>query len=611
MPAEGGSGMGGFRRTFTVCAAAGLASAVGCMSGVPPVADSGRSAPLIRGPVASKEEYPPGPAYLPPPGDLIAGQGPLPDTSSPPAATDTPLPINLATALQLAGGRPLDIQIAGQQVLAASAAFDRARLLWVPNLVIGTDYFAHTGPQQSFSGQIDSVDRDNFMAGLGPNVVFSFSDAIYAPLAARQDLRARQAVQQATINDVSTQVADAYFSVQQARGELAGGMMVERQAVELARRASALARGLAPPPEESRAKVELARRRQAVMTAREHWRVASAELARLLRLDPSAVVEPVEPAFLPVTVIDPTVGIDALIPIALTARPELAGQQAVVRATLARLKQEKIRPLVPSLALRSASTNPAGSLGYGVYGAGSNTPLGSFAGRFDIDAQLLWEFQALGLGNRAIVRERTAEYQAATLDLFRTQDRVAAEVVQAYAQVRAAAERLNEADPALREAIILVERSLEGLGQTRRVGDAILLVIRPQEAVASIQALAQANTDFFAAVADYNRAQFRLYRALGHPAQCLAGAVSHPNATASTPPSSHQLPPVVPLLPTSADLPADFPVPSVRPDSPAATDLAANAPPRTEVPVWSAIPLAQPAGEIPPAFLPSVEPQPD
>ena len=89
----------------------------------------------------------------------------------------------------------------------------------------------------------------------------------------------------------------------------------------------------------------------------------------------------------------------------------------------------------------------------------------------------------------------------------------------------AAAERLNEAEPGLREAVELANRSLEGLGQTRRVGDAVVLVVRPQEAVAAVQALGQANADFFAAVADYNRAQFRLYRALGHPAQCLAGAV--------------------------------------------------------------------------------------
>ena len=135
--------------------------------------------------------------------------------------------------------------------------------------------------------------------------------------------------------------------------------------------------------------------------------------------------------------------------------------------------------------------------------------------------------------------ERKAEHEAATLELFRTQDRIAAEVVQAFAQVRAAAERANEAEPALREALDLVDKSLEGLGQTRRVGDALVLVVRPQEAVASVQALAQANADFFAAVADYNRAQFRLYRALGHPAQCLAGSVpgAQPDPPPAVPPS--------------------------------------------------------------------------
>src|SRR5205807_2127801 len=105
--------------------------------------------------------------------------------------------------------------------------------------------------------------------------------------------------------------------------------------------------------------------------------------------------------------IDPAAAVDTLIPVALTTRPELAGNRAVVEATLARLRQERIRPLVPSLALRGASTNPAGTLGYGVFGGGPNDELKNFAGRFDIDMQVLWEFQALGFGNRARANERT------------------------------------------------------------------------------------------------------------------------------------------------------------------------------------------------------------
>jgi len=499
-----------------------------------------------------------------------------------PEPSDAPLPINLATALQLGNARPLDVQIAGRQVQAAVASYDRARLLWVPNIAVGVDYFKHTGPQQIFAGDLLSSNRNTLMAGFGPNVVFAFTDAVYAPLAAKQELRARQAGQQTAINDSVLAVAEAYFNVQQARGDLAGALAAEAKGEEVAKKTAELAKGLAPPSEEHRARVELGRRKQAVASARERWRVSSAELARVLRMDPAAVFEPAEPATLPVTVIDPSSGPDELIPVALNSRPELAAHRAFVGATLARLKQEKLRPLVPSLAVRSVSTNPSGSLGYGAFGGGPGGALRNFDGRFDIDVQLLWEFSAIGLGNRARVMERRAEHEAAALDLFRTQDRIAAEVVARFAETRAAAQRLNDAEPALKEAIELVRKTTDGLGQTRRLGDSLVLVVRPQEAVAALQAFAQANADFFAAVADYNRAQFRLYRALGHPAQCLAPAVAVPSAPPVVPsapvPDVRAEPPALPPLPVVSADPRPLPV---RPAS--ATEWQPIAPPSVVV----------------------------
>ena len=46
-------------------------------------------------------------------------------------------------------------------------------------------------------------------------------------------------------------------------------------------------------------------------------------------------------------------------------------------------------------------------------------------------------------------------------------------------------------------------------------------MIRPLEAVVALQALNEAYYHYFGAVADYNRAQFELYLALGSPAQAL------------------------------------------------------------------------------------------
>jgi outer membrane protein TolC len=456
------------------------------------------------------------------------------------AAAGTPLPINLPTALKLADARPIDILVASQRIEAAAAQLERARLLWLPTVLVGADYFRHDGQLQDIAGKVFTTSRSSVMVGAGPAAVFAVSDAVYAPLAARQVVRARQANLQAALNDSMLAVAEGYFIVQQARGELAGAAESLRRATELVLRTEKLvAPGLTAAVEVNRAKTELARRKQGVQTAYERWQTASAELTRLLRLAPSAVVEPIEAPHLRVDFIDLAYPVDDLIPVALTNRPELTAQQALVQATLARLRQERIRPLIPSVLLRGNATNPAGTLSGGYFGGGVNDNLSNFNWRHSFDVQLLWEFQNLGFGNRALVKERRAENELAVLELFRVQDHVAAEVVQAHAQAQRAANRVKEAQEGLIDAIESADKNIQGLGQTRKAGELLVLVLRPQEVVAAIQALNQAYADFYAATADANRAQFRLYRALGHPAQ----SVLQPAPTPADRPAARLLPP--------------------------------------------------------------------
>jgi len=442
------------------------------------------------------------------------------------APTDRPLPINLPTALQLAGVRPIDISIASERIRTASAQLDRANVLWLPTVYVGGDYFRHDGQIQDVAGNVLGTSKSSLMFGAGPSAVFAISDALFQPLAARQELRAREAALQTARNDSLLAAAEAYFNVQQARGELAGAIDAARRAEEVAHKAEELTKSLVPLAEAARTRAEAARRRQAVLAAREHWRTASAELTRVLRLDAAAVVEPLEPPHLQVALIAPDRSVVELIGLALTSRPELAAQQALVRATLERLRAERLRPLIPSVLLRGASTSVTGTLAGGYFGGGINDKMSNFGGRLDIDVQVLWEFQNLGFGNRARVEERKAENRVSVLELFRLQDRVAAEVAQAHAQLESAAARLAEAEAGLRDAVDSANKNLEGMGLTKSTGkgpDALtLLVIRPLEAVASVQALAQAYADYYGAIGDYNRAQFRLYRALGAPAQAAA-----------------------------------------------------------------------------------------
>jgi outer membrane protein TolC len=449
----------------------------------------------------------PPPVALPPPG---------------PEACDRPLPINLPTALQLAGARPLDVGLAAERIEAAAADLRRAHVLALPSILVGADYFRHDGQLQDVAGNILGTSKSALLAGFAPTAIFAVTDAIFAPLAARQVVRAREAELQAARNDALLAVAEAYFNVQQARGELAGAIDAARRADEVAEKVDGVIKsGLAPPVEGARVRAEAARRRQAIQLARERWRTASAELNRVLRLEPTTLVEPLEPPHLRITLVGGEWPADELVAVALQERPEGAARQALVQASEEQVRQEKMRPLLPSVLLRGAATNPAGTLSSGVFGGGINDRIGNFSFRNDMDLQLLWELQNLGFGNRARVQGRAAEKRLADLELLRTQDRIAAEVATALAQVRSAEARLKDAEDGLRDAARSASENYEGMGKTQGAGANLRLIIRPLEVVAAVQSLAQAYTDYYAAVADFDRAQFRLYRAIGQPAQRL------------------------------------------------------------------------------------------
>jgi outer membrane protein TolC len=447
-----------------------------------------------------------------------------PPASSFPTAGGKPYPINLPAAMKLGNARGLDIELASKRLQVAAAQLQAAKVLWLPNLIFGTDYYRHDGPNQDVTGVDYFQGRQGFLVGGAPYLVVSPVEAIFQPLATRQTVRARQAQVQAAANDTLLALTQAYFNLQQARGELAGYRDALQYADDLLRRLDKLAPGLVPTLEVNRTRTLVARLRQTTLQSQNNWRAASAELLRVLYLDPTLVVEPVEPPHLRVSMLSLDKPVDDLIPIALTNRPELAAQQALVQASLRLLRMEKMRPLMPSVLLRGFSTPVVGTLGFAMFDASANGIPSQTGLRLDMDLQAVWTLQNFGLGNRALIRQRAADNRVALVELFRVQDRVAAEVVQACSLAQTAQGRITETETELREAQTLVREGLTALGQTQRLGEGgqIQLVMRPLEIVAAVQMLQQAYADFYLAINDYNRAQFQLYRALGNPAQALA-----------------------------------------------------------------------------------------
>ena len=214
----------------------------------------------------------------------------------------------------------------------------------------------------------------------------------------------------------------------------------------------------------------------------------SANLTQVLRLDPRAVVVPLEHDHLQITLIDPARPLDDLIPVGLTNRPELASYQALVQAVAARIRREKGRILLPSILLNGFQT-PGEFLQAGIFGLGPNSSLNQWAGREDVSVQFLWQLDALGIGNLARIKEQRGEQSRAIIELFKTQDMVAADVTRAQARLQSATARVSQADRSLRASLIAFNGNYEGLKQTTRFGDVLVEVFRPQEVVYALQLL--------------------------------------------------------------------------------------------------------------------------
>jgi outer membrane protein TolC len=450
----------------------------------------------------------------------------LPMKGAPLEPADHRFPINLATALRLSDARPLVVAAAQASVWVAEARLQQARVLWVPSLMFGSDYIRHDGGGPDINKGVMTVDSVNFnYTGAGLWQFLNLTDAIFQPLARRQLVNARHWDVQTAKNDVLLETADAYFRVHQYRGMYAGTLYCVERGHDLIERIAHLSRDLVPQVEVDRARNMVADLEQRAVAAREQWRVSSADLTQTLRLDPRAVVVPLEHDHLQITLVEPGRTLDDLIPIAMTNRPELAAQRAVVQAAIADVRREKWRPVLPVFMLNGFQS--AGMyLQAGIFGLGPNSSLSQWTGRVDGSFQLMWQLQAFGIGNLAMIKERRGDESKAMVELFRLQDRVAADVTRTHARLQSAAQRVIQADRALRTGIITFNGNFAGLQQTTRFGDVLVLVYRPQEAVYSLALLNVAFNEYFTTVADYNRAQFEVFHAMGYPAQEIA--LQHP-----------------------------------------------------------------------------------
>jgi outer membrane protein TolC len=422
------------------------------------------------------------------------------------------LTIDLPTALRLANASNPTIALARERVQEALARLREAQALWLPTLQTGPAYNHHDGQLQTSRGELVTLSKSNFFEGGGASLFIHSSDALFAPLIARRLVQAQTAAARAATDDIQLAVALAYLDLVQAYAALAVNADIFARAEKLKRSATAAIRFSVSKTgaDLNRIDTEVNLRREERIELESRVAEASAKLAQLLILDPTVDLRPLDPAVMPVTLVPESgVPLGELVATGLMNRPELAESRSLVAAALARWRQARFSPLFPRLEAAYAAGTFGGGSTFVVGGDGDR--IGNFASRGDGTAQLIWELPGLGAGYVARTRVQRSVYNQANLHVAEIQAQVGAEVTAAAKIALARRRSLAPAQEAVRQGEEMwnkLEKSAFGVAHER---------FDPLEPLLAEQALAQARYQYLAQVIEYNKAQFRLYRAMGQP----------------------------------------------------------------------------------------------
>jgi outer membrane protein TolC len=437
-------------------------------------------------------------------------------------------PIDLATALSLAGVQNPELLIAQTRVSEAVAIRQLAAAQFLPTINLGTSFDKHVGVLQQSSGNILRVQRQALYFGAGANAIaagtvnipgvvwnFNASEAIYNTLITKQIVSQRQHDSDAARNEILRQVVHSYLDLLEANGERTVRLNMRDSSAEVARVTAAFAKtGQGRFADAERAATKLYNRDAELLSADASADRASAMLARLVGLDQSVRYHPIDNFIVPHSIVPNELTIPESLVVAMLQRPELKAQQNSVRRSLLELDSAKLLPFSPTIFLGFSA---------GGFGGGSNlvaqpigtTPFarnqsefGNFADRTDLDVMAYWSLQNLGVGNKSLIQIARSHLRSAHWEEIAVLEQVRKEVSLAhrrsairYAQLEVGELAMSAAKEAFQEDLIRTKAN-EGL---------------PIEVLNSLELLERSSLAYLRAVMAFNRAQFDLYVALGQP----------------------------------------------------------------------------------------------
>ncbi|QEH33452.1 Outer membrane efflux protein [Aquisphaera giovannonii] len=463
------------------------------------------------------------------------GAPPPPPVSPPTILHPETRPIDLNTALQLAGVQNPELNAARQRVLESVALRQLAAAQFLPSINPGMNYDSHAGNLQQSNGNILSVNRSAVYVGAGsmavaagtvavPGVFLSGNTAlgVFRYLESRQFVRQREFENVAIRNQVFLRTVVAFSELLRSEARHAVALQNREEARGIARLTRDYAEtGQGRMADANRAATELQRREAYLKGVEAELVAASAALCQVLNLDPTLRLHPTDAFVVPQPLVPDPIPVNELIALGLLQRPELGAQRASIIQGILALQTAKLLPFSPTVYLGFSA---------GGFGGGSNLVrpiLGGFGGRTDFDVAAYWTIQNLGVGNLAMIRGADANLQVRRFEQLEVLNMVREQIAESYARTHARFAQIETNEAATRSGLLSFTQDLTRIRYRSRD-------VLPIELLDSFRLLAQARIDYADAIVDYNEAQFQLYVALGQPP---ANSLARPVPTQGITPS--------------------------------------------------------------------------
>ena len=406
--------------------------------------------------------------------------------------------VDLPTTLRLAGARNIDIQLAREKLAEARATQESAIEKFFPSAAPGITYRRHDNLIQNTEGVIEDVHKQSYAPGGTIIAQTDLGDAIFKSLTAHQLVKAAGHACDAQRQDSIVSAAQAYFDLVATHS--AAGVAREALCVSSDYQTQidkAVSIGLAFKGDALRVKVQRQRDEIALQQAEEKVLLAAARLAQILHLDPVVELRPHESQLLPLSLISAMMPAGTLVEQAMAARPEAKENAALVVAARVAKNGAVYGPLIPSL---------GGQAFIGGLGGGKDSQTGNFGESEEYVGLLNWRIGPGGLFDFGEIHAQQARLRAARLTEEKVRDEIAQQVVTGRVRLLSLADQLATARQSLSDA----QENLRLDQERKEFGVGIVL-----ETIVAEQELTRARTDYLRIVAEYNKVQYDLLRALG------------------------------------------------------------------------------------------------